>query len=235
MKPLQQSDLGAAERLGVAVLMRSFHPFSGGAETQALRLAEAMLARHVDIRVVTQRRGPLPRTEVHHGIPIHRVETLRQGHLAALAFLVTSAAWLFRHRREVDVVHANRTTSGLIAGLAGLVLRRPVVCKLTGGAEIADKGFRDTILGRVKIRVLRRTVSRFVAITAAIERDLVAAGVPRDRIVRIPNGIEPRAVTADAPAVRSELGITPNALVATFVGRLIPEKGVDWLLETWSA
>ena len=233
MNLFRHSDVGPSDRLGVVVLMRSFHPFSGGAESQALRLAEAMRARNVDVRVVTQRRRSLPPTEVHHDVPIHRVRTLEGGHLAALSFLVTSFAWLFRHRREYDVVHANRTTSGLIAGVAAILLRRPVVCKLTGGAEIADKGFRDTRLGRLKMRVLRSVVTRFVAITEAIERDLIAVGIPRDKIVRIPNGIEPRSASPGTMSVRPELGIAPNAPVASFVGRLIPEKGVDWLLEAW--
>jgi glycosyltransferase involved in cell wall biosynthesis len=235
MNPSRHSSIRSSDRLGVVVLMRSFHPFSGGAETQALRLAEAMRARNVDVGVVTQRRGSLPYTEVHHGVSIHRMRTLERGHLAALAFLVTSFAWLFRHRHEIDVIHANRTTSGLIAGLTGLVLRLPVVCKLTGGAEIADKGFRDTRLGRLKMRVLRRTVTRFVAITAAIERELVATGVPREQIVRIPNGIEPRSASPGATSTRPKLGIAANAPVATFVGRLIPEKCVDRLLEAWQA
>ncbi len=221
----------------MVMLMREFHPLSGGYQNQALRLAREMVRRKVPIHVVTQRHPGLARTEVHDGIPIHRVFVLRRGSgsLIALSYLVSSFLWMARNRRRFDLIHANRSSSGLVAGLIGFVLGKKVLYKLTRGDEIDVKGFRTTPWGRFKLFLLRHTVDRFVAITAGIEKDLKGLGIPAAKIARISNGIplvDPPN-SCDPRSIRSEIGFPANASVATFVGRLEHAKGVDWLLEVW--
>ncbi|MGH7858363.1 MAG: glycosyltransferase family 4 protein [Candidatus Binatia bacterium] len=236
MKDSIRNGAGTASngRLGVVMLMWQFHPISGGYQSQALRLAEELLRRDVDVQVVTHRNATLAPYEVYRGIRIHRIRTLGTGHLAALSYLLSSLLWMIRHRRTFRLIHASRSSSGLIAGLVGLLVRRPVICKLTSGGEIDQKRFRATWLGRLKLSCLRHLVDRFVAITAKIERDLGAVGIPPRQIVRIPNGVQIPTSCDGRDEVRSELAVGPNAGVVTFAGRLIPDKGLDWLLDAWS-
>jgi len=56
-------------------------------------------------------------------------------------------------------------------------------------------------------------------------------GLPRDRVVVIPNGIDPQ-IASVAPIDLAELGIPSGRRVITSVGRLEPQKGLLWLLET---
>jgi glycosyltransferase involved in cell wall biosynthesis len=224
-------------KIRVLMLMRQFFPLTGGYQNQALHLAQEMRRRSLDVQVVTQRRAGLPRSEVHEGVVIHRVFAFPRGHLASFSYLAFSFFWMIANRRAFDVIQANRSTSGLVAGLIGTVLGKAVVCKLTRGDEIEDKGFRATWWGNLKLFCLRRTVDRFVAITAGIHRDLLELGVSAGKVVRIPNGV-PLAATRELPlereSVRQEFGWSSNTSVVTFVGRLVEEKGVDWLLEVWS-
>ncbi|MGH7803503.1 MAG: glycosyltransferase family 4 protein [Candidatus Binatia bacterium] len=221
----------AERQLGVVMLMNRFHPFVGGYQTQSLRLGQKLLGKDVDVHVVTARFGVLPRYEVHQGIPIHRVTTFGRGHLSALSYLVSSFVWMIRHRKRFHVVHANRVSSGVVAGVIGFVLGKRVLCRPARGEELDVLG--RGLFGRLKLECLRRTVDRFVAITRGIEADLEGLGIARDRIVRVDNGVDLEAGDADGAATRASLGWNEAATVVTFVGRLVAEKGVDWLLDAW--
>jgi glycosyltransferase involved in cell wall biosynthesis len=76
----------------------------------------------------------------------------------------------------------------------------------------------------------------FIALSEEIEQELRDIGVPRDRIVRIPNGVDTRRFRPlDArrrETLRAELRFTGRR-VALFIGRLESMKGVDALLDAW--
>jgi len=219
----------------VVMLLRQFYPRSGGYQNQALRLARELLKKDISIAVVTQRHGTLAPYEVHHRIPIHRVFAFPTGHLASGSYLASSFLWMLKNRRSFQIIHANRSSSGLVAGLIGFVLRKRVLYKLTRGDEVDTKGFRSTWFGRFKARLLRKTVDKFVAITEEIENALRQIGIPAEKVVRIANGmtLDDFSQCYDRERVKSELGWPAETIVVTFVGRLVHAKGVDWLLEVW--
>jgi len=220
---------------GVVMLMRQFYPRTGGYQNQALRLACALVKRNIAICVVTQRHGTLSPYEVYQQIPIHRVFAFSTGYLASGSYLVSSFFWMVRNRHTFHIIHANRSSSGLVAGLIGLVLRKRVLYKLTRGDEIEAKGFRTTWLGRLKVACLKRTVGKFVAITEGIEKSLKQIGIPTKQLAKIANGItlEDFSQSYDKEQVKAEIGWSGETTLVTFVGRLVPAKGVDWLFEVW--
>jgi glycosyltransferase involved in cell wall biosynthesis len=224
-----------SEGFGIVMLMRQFYPRTGGYQNQALRLATELRKNGFRVHVVTQRHGTLPPYEVHQGIPIHRVFAFRAGHMAAWSYLGSAFFWMMRNRGLFQIIHANRSSSGLVAGLIGFLLRKRVLYKLTRGDEVDAKGLRSGLLGRVKVGCLRLTVGKFVSLTTQTEADLLALGVSPQRVARIPNGIdlEDRLQLYDRDRIRAELSWGPEAKVVTFVGRLVHAKGVDWLLEIW--
>ena len=82
-----------------------------------------------------------------------------------------------------------------------------------------------------------RLVDRYVAVSQSVaEFSQREAGLPRDRMTVIPNGVD-MAVFADAsPADLSELGLARGRRAATYVGRLAAQKGLDELIasaKTW--
>jgi glycosyltransferase involved in cell wall biosynthesis len=223
------------KNLGIVMLMRKFYPLTGGYQNQALRLATELRKNGFRVHVLTQRHGTLPPYEVYQQIPIHRVFACRSGHLAAWSYLVSAFFWMMRNRHLFQIIHANRSSSGLVAGLIGFLLRKRVLYKLTRGDEVDAKGLRSGLLGRVKVGCLRLTVGKFISLTAQTVEDLLALGIPPKKIAKIPNGIhlEDRLKDYDRDRIRAELSWGPDVKVVTFVGRLLPAKGIDWLLEIW--
>ncbi|MYS68630.1 glycosyltransferase [Streptomyces sp. SID5473] len=91
-------------------------------------------------------------------------------------------------------------------------------------------------------RALYRGTERLGAATVAVS-DTVAArladwGVPPERTHTVPNGIDARQFRFDPAArsaVRSGLGVAPDAYLLGGVGRLVPGKGFDALIRTAAA
>jgi glycosyltransferase involved in cell wall biosynthesis len=225
----------ASGTLGIVMLMRKFYPLTGGYQNQALRLATELRKNGLAIQVLTQRHGTLAPFEIHQGVPIHRVFAFRTGHLASWSYLLSGLWWMIRNRSQFDIIHANRSSSGLVAGLIGFLLRKPVLYKLTRGDEVDVKGLGTGLLGRLKIACLRSTVGKFISLTSQTVEDLLGLGIPPKSISMIPNGIslEDRLGQYDRNGIRAELSWGPRVKVVTFVGRLVHAKGLDWLLDVW--
>ena len=214
--------------------MLQFHPLTGGYETQSLLIARELVRHRVPVHVVTRRFAKLRRHDVYCDIRVHRVRAVGNGHLGAFTYVIASFFSVARIRGRVAVLFSNRLSSGIAAGIIGRILGKPVLCRLTSGDEVERARLLTTRYGRMKLFCLRSGVDCFVALTQKIENDLKAAGIPAERIVRISNGVELVPRGYDRAAICRELDLEPRARVVVFVGRLVPEKGVDLLLQAWA-
>ncbi|MBW3539216.1 MAG: glycosyltransferase, partial [Planctomycetes bacterium] len=149
--------------------------------------------------------------------------------LGARSALDLSAIWrlirdLRRFRPQIlqcFLHHAN------IAGrLAGRVAGAPhIVC----GLRVAEKR------GRWRLRIDRwtgRLVDRWVAVSRSVARfSIEAGGLPSERVVVIPNGIDFGRFSTAPPADLSEFGLRSGERAILFAGRLDHQKGIPDLLE----
>ncbi|HMJ87709.1 MAG TPA: glycosyltransferase [Vicinamibacterales bacterium] len=140
-----------------------------------------------------------------------------------LVELVSVSANLLRVSRRVRPTHIFLPDfqTGLRNGLALLWLRARgvrVVARL-GNAPATGAFYR--FLWR---HVINRLVDQFVANSSFTERELHASGVPASKVGMIPNMPSRRAHTWSAGGSK-----TPGRVI--FVGQIIPEKGVDLLLD----
>ena len=128
-------------------------------------------------------------------------------------------------RLTCDVVHVH--TSDWIAGLGqwvGEMMKTPVFSK---------EAFQPVLLFGTEpdmpwsgVWRKRRLKCRFIAMTDGIAGSLVAAGIPRERIVPIPNGVE----------IPKEVADPGSSSVAIYAGNFtqgVAHKGFDLLLRAW--
>jgi glycosyltransferase involved in cell wall biosynthesis len=89
------------------------------------------------------------------------------------------------------------------------------------------------------IRTLYGRADAIACISRGIEREVLAQGVPRERVHYLPNPVDTHrfapASVDDRHALRATLGVPPDAVLCAFVGRLSKEKGVMELVQAWAA
>ena len=236
----------------VCIMTETYYPVTGGGESQARALAEGLQATGIPVQLVTRRSdAALAPREVSNGVQLHRARPTGTSHFRKWGLLFTTLVTLVKLKSRYDIVLVcGFRVLGIPALLVNLFLGRPCVLKADSQGELSGQFF-DAGLARLKLRhdrfpvsafvsarnVLLRRASRFVAISAVIEQEYLAAGVPAERIKRIPNSVDLsrfQPVSGEGKnSLRNRLGIAIGAPVAIFTGRLVTTKGLPSLLRAW--
>jgi teichuronic acid biosynthesis glycosyltransferase TuaC len=182
------------------------------------------------------RLASVPRHEEIEGIAVSHPRTLFVPRLAHGAwgplYAASIAPALLRYRGKVDVVLGSWAyPDGFAAVIAARMLQVPCVVKLHG----SDVNVIAKLPGPRRLTgwALPRA-ARVVAVSRALADEVVALGVPRDRVAIVMNGVDGDLFRpADRAAARAELGL-PAGPLALYVGNLKVEKGVIDLARAWA-
>jgi glycosyltransferase involved in cell wall biosynthesis len=136
---------------------------------------------------------------------------------------------LLNEARRSDCIHANWAVNGLLAGLIGRLLGRPVVVTLRGEDVTRARGggfARRILAAALRLSTRATAVSADMAIWLKDEFPCLA-----QKIVLIANGVDGAFLEIDRPAAER------SAAACEFitVGSLIPRKGVDTLIRALAA
>ncbi|GAA3923205.1 glycosyltransferase family 4 protein [Luteimonas lutimaris] len=134
--------------------------------------------------------------------------------------------------RGADMLHVHDYKSAFYAWLAAR--RRPgvkLVATLHGWVE-SSRALR--LYTTLELALLRRFDALAVVSRPQVER-LLRAGVPRDRIHQVDNGIAMPAPAPERPGLRRALGLAGPGPVLAAVARLSPEKNLAQLVSAFAA
>lgn len=137
-----------------------------------------------------------------------------------------SAMTDFFRAEKPQIVHVG---ASLTARIAARRARVPVLV-MTKHCAAQRGGF----FSRVSHAVLDRALTdKIIAVSAAVGRQLAAAGTPKSRIAVIPNGITPVTPygAAEREALRERFSFDKNFLWVGVAARLETVKGVDLFLD----
>jgi glycosyltransferase involved in cell wall biosynthesis len=208
------------------------------------------LARAHDVRVISQiswrdeaaRRDvttALPRVRMQDGIEVHHPRyyyppgVARQAYSWFLWQSVRSTVRRVLAGFTPDVVlgfwvHPDGDIALRIARQAGV----PGIV-MAGGSDVLVLG-RDEARRRCIADVLRRADS-VIGVSRHLKSAVEALGVPAERVHVVRNGVDPsRFSPGDRLAARIRLGLDPAAPTLLWVGRMVPVKGLDILLEAFA-
>jgi glycosyltransferase involved in cell wall biosynthesis len=235
----------------VLLLAESFHPVLGGGETHVRRLGSALVAAG-DAATVVTRRGDAswPAEETIDGIRVVRVPPSGPGRRGKFLMVpgVLRAALREGRRHDVLVVRGTRVLGlpGLLAGRwssVGVVMQPETNGELSGEAWTWGKAWAGGRRGRMARGLfaarnrLLRDADAFVAMSRAIRGEMLAAGIPGERIALLPHGVDTGRFRPAAPeerwALRARLGLADGVLAA-WTGRLLRGKGLETLLEAFA-
>ena len=220
----------------ILMIVRQFYPWVGGAERQTQKLAAKLIELGLDVNIVTGWwfRGT-PRQEIIDTVPVFRnftcwqmfgIKGLRK--FGGYLYILSLFWYLWKHRHEYDLIHVHLLSyAALSAVLAGRWLGKKTIIKISNSGQDSDirrMQENDMLPGQRQMLPVTLRADQMVAINRKIIDELRQVGVPAERILTIPNGVE-----TNGSDYKTDYKLD-NTATLVFVGRLHPQKGLNVLL-----
>jgi glycosyltransferase involved in cell wall biosynthesis len=225
----------------------------GGGEQHLRSLARALVAAGLPATVITRRSEPgWAAAEMLDGIRVLRVPPAGPARRGKYLMVPAALRAMRREapRHDVIVVRGTRVL-GLPCVVAARALGRPVVLQpevngeLTGevytwGTRLDRPWPRRLVRTAIAARnLLLRDADAFVAMSRAIEREFLQAGVPVEKVAYLPHGVDTQRFRPASPEEKAELraalGWPADAVIAVYTGRLLRGKGLETLVDAFVA
>jgi glycosyltransferase involved in cell wall biosynthesis len=212
----------------------------GGAERQVRTLSKhfASIGFNVQIVVPMVSYGPQNHTDIVDGARVYRIAYPKIKILGGVLMLLKLAAYLIKNRGSYDIIHVHIAHHmAAVCCVISRFLRKPVIVKLTGWLEM-----KHGVLAKHRhaptIKILRwalRKANYYQATSKQIVNLLRSFGFDNRKIYCIPNAVDITRFSRTGDAQHPLLKLSESAsLVGLYVGRLIPEKGLELLINAWS-
>lgn len=206
------------------MLVHNFRPLGAGTELQAERLACKLAERGIHVQIVTPHQHPdHPKKEQCGLVQITRVPFYLTHGVNRRALPLFW--WLLRHRNEFDIIHSHMAYGHSVAALvAATILRKKSIVKLAGAGQSGDLyNFSQQKMGKIALKAMAHT-DAFIAVSQQIEDEIQKHGLPMDRVLRIPNGVDTDEFK------RSNGSPSSGKIRFVLLGQLYPVKGIDIVL-----
>jgi glycosyltransferase involved in cell wall biosynthesis len=223
-------------RTRICILIPGYHSPPGGAESQL----EGLLARMDGDRfapfVLTRRVAGARGADRAGTAPVIRLPAP----VRPSAFFFSALRYLWKHRREYDVIDVHALDSPALAGalikhrIPGktLILRTPRL-----GEDPSCLRLSATHLGRKRLRFVLAMADAVIPACPDATKSLQAAALPPERIANIPNGVDADyfrpAVEGEKSVLKRSFGIAEDAFVGIVVARLVARHHVEDALAAW--
>lgn len=213
--------------LSVAFVITGLEP--GGAERAMVRLVTGLPRPEFAPRVYSL----LPRPELGRDLLITELETAG----VEVRFLDVASNWgclsaTHHLARMLGEQRADLVQTFLLHGnvFGAWAAHKAGIPRVVTGLRVAERR------GRWRLWLERwaaRWAMRHVAVSESVSQFArTSGGLKAERIVVIPNGVDVEAFRAATPARLEELGVPAGRKVVASIGRLDPQKGLNWLLES---
>ncbi len=224
------------------MIIPTFHPVIGGAQSQVQRLSQVLNRDGWTVRVLTRQhsetfRHGLPAEDLVDGVPVSRLYSRGSNKADSFLFVVCGLWYLLRHGRR-NIYHAHDiSAAGWLALVARYLLGGRCLIKLRTGCYGYKKHLSSRFT-RWQFITQVRLADRIVVVNSELERMLQSLGTSTTRVIRIPNSVDtsqfhPPSIQQKTSA-RQRLGFPNDKTIVLYVGRLAQYKGVDTLLRAWA-
>jgi glycosyltransferase involved in cell wall biosynthesis len=220
---------------------QTYYPFleRGGPTVKVRAIAEGLAQRGDRVTVLTSWYGrPFSARHVqHNGVEvvylrpraIYRATTLNSGLLS----------FCRKRLQDFDLVHIYGLYDLLGPVVAHYCAKAgiPYVVEPLGMVRPIDRSFRMKRIWHMFMgKPLLRHAALLIATSQQEEQELLADGFPRDRVVIRYNGVDLKEFLSlpQRGTFRKEWALPEDEPIVLFLGRLIPRKGVDLLIDAFS-
>lgn len=230
----------------ICIVNALFHPFSGGVEKHMYELSRELVRQGVDVTIVTAKLKGLPAYEEIDGVKVHRVPCLeiRVPGLYPPPYIVSPFFSLYLRKLDkqyhFDIIHLqNRFFPDFdTAAIYAKLTKKPFMMTIHNARpvgiapQITVFGLAyDWLIGRWPFAL----ADRIIAVSEWVKGDISKYRINPDKIVPVHNGINVRDFhPSEARGVREKYSIGDSPMLL-FVGRMITQKGLPYLLDAMPA
>ncbi|AQS60601.1 glycosyl transferase family 1 [Desulforamulus ferrireducens] len=229
--------------LRVIVFSWEYPPVSvGGLASHVYDLTRAMAQQGDEIHLITRGDAGTPEYENVHGVHVYRVNPFRvsstdfvtwvmQLNLAMLERAIT----LMQDLPEVDLVHAHDWLVTYVAKVLKHSYKLPLIATIHATEWGRHNGLHNDMQRHISDIEWWLTYEswRVICCSYYMQGQLKHIfQLPEDKMRVIPNGVDPEKLRPDPQSkVSREQYAAPQEKIVYYMGRLVPEKGVQVLIE----
>jgi glycosyltransferase involved in cell wall biosynthesis len=233
----------------ICLLTETYYPVTGGGETQARVLAEALSARGFTVFIIARRSSQSFKTiEDVCGVTVYRIPPVGVGRWKRWGMLVWSFFILAKMRDRYDILYVSGFKAlGISAVLASRLFRKICILKADSNGEMSGEFFaaglkklgltQSSLMVRMFLRIRNRILrgaNAFVAITSGISKELRDQGVNPELIYSITNSVDTKRFRPASQfhkyTLRQQLNFPSKEVIITYSGRLVSYKGLPLLI-----
>ncbi|WP_077714800.1 glycosyltransferase family 4 protein [Desulforamulus ferrireducens] len=227
----------------VIVFSWEYPPVSvGGLASHVYDLTRAMAQQGDEIHLITRGDAGTPEYENVHGVHVYRVNPFRvsstdfvtwvmQLNLAMLERAIT----LMQDLPEVDLVHAHDWLVTYVAKVLKHSYKLPLIATIHATEWGRHNGLHNDMQRHISDIEWWLTYEswRVICCSYYMQGQLKHIfQLPEDKMRVIPNGVDPEKLRPDPQSkVSREQYAAPQEKIVYYMGRLVPEKGVQVLIE----
>ncbi|MBI4406532.1 glycosyltransferase family 4 protein, partial [Candidatus Micrarchaeota archaeon] len=220
-----------------------FYPFRGGTENHMLELGSALARQGVEVHVVTSRLKGTKKTESINGVKIHRIPAKFYKIKGLYPPPLVVCPNFLRYLREIDArekfdlfhLHSRWFPDFTLVRRYCLGTGKPLVLTVHNARPIginpAYSLFGSAYEAAVGKKVLR-SADQLIAVSSWTRNDVLKYKLDKSNFTVIHNGLDAsRFSTKHSPNVKKKLGMKKSDALLIWVGRIVEQKGLRYLIE----